>query len=127
VSDFNELVNRYLAIWNEPDAAARRAAIAGLWAESGSYTDPLAAVRGHDAIDALIGTARAQFPGLVFEPAGPVDAHHNIARFGWRLVPASGGDSVVEGFDVAVLAEDGRIDGVYGFLDKVPAGVTGDR
>lgn len=127
MSDFSELVGRYLAIWNEPDAAARRAAIAGVWTEGGSYTDPLAAVRGHDAIDALIGTARAQFPGLVFELAGPVDAHHNTARFGWRLVPAGGGDSVVEGFDVAVLAEDGRVDGVYGFLDKVPTGVTGDR
>ncbi|GIH12833.1 nuclear transport factor 2 family protein [Rugosimonospora africana] len=127
MSDFTELVGRYLAIWNEPDASVRRAAIAGVWTESGSYTDPLAAVDGHDAIDALIGAARAQFPGLVFESNGPVDAHHNTARFGWRLVPAGGGDSIVEGFDVAVLAEDGRISGVYGFLDKVPAGVTGDQ
>lgn len=127
MSDFTELVGRYLATWNEPDASARRKAIAGVWAESGSYTDPLASVRGHEAIDALIAAARAQFPGLVFELAGPVDAHHDTARFGWRLVPAGGGESVVEGFDVAVLAEDGRIGGVYGFLDKVPAGVTGDQ
>lgn len=127
MSDVNELVGRYLAIWNEPDASVRRAAITGVWAESGSYTDPLAAVDGHDGIDAFIGAARAQFPGLVFEPLGPVDAHHNTARFAWRLVPAGGGESVVEGFDVAVLAEDGRIRSVYGFLDKVPTGVTAQQ
>ena len=44
-----------------------------------------------------------------------------IARFGWELIPEGGHESVVVGFDVAVLAEDGRIKQVYGFLDKVPA------
>ncbi|GAA5183286.1 nuclear transport factor 2 family protein [Rugosimonospora acidiphila] len=121
MSDSNELVGRYLAIWNERDATARRAAIAGVWTETGSYTDPLASVRGHENLDAVVGAAQAQFPGLVFEPLGDVDAHHDLARFGWRLVPAAGGESLVEGFDVAVLAEDGRIQSVYGFLDKVPA------
>ena len=53
--------------------------------------------------------------------ADGVDAHHNVARFGWELVPAGGGESIVEGFDVAVTADDGRIGSVLGFLDKAPA------
>lgn len=28
---------------------------------------------------------------------------------------------MVEGFDVAIVAVDGRVRDVYGFLDKVPA------
>jgi SnoaL-like domain len=121
VSDLNELVDRYIAAWNEPDADARRAAVAGLWTEDGTYTDPLVAAAGHQAIEAVIGGAREMFPGHVFRLAGGVDGHHDIARFGWELVPAGGGDSVAVGFDVAVAADDGRLRGVYGFLDKAPS------
>jgi hypothetical protein len=46
VSDLNELVSRYIAAWNEPDAGARRQAVAELWTEDGTYTDPLVAVAG---------------------------------------------------------------------------------
>jgi hypothetical protein len=45
----------------------------------------------------------------------------NVARFQWQLVPAGGGEPVAIGFDVAVTAEDGRIEGVLGFLDRAPA------
>jgi SnoaL-like domain len=122
MTDYNELVERYLAVWNEPDADARAKGIAGLWSEDGGYTDPLATVTGHEGIGAVVAGARDMFPGFVFRPHGRVDGHHDVARFGWELVPAAGGESVVVGFDVAVIAPDGRLRAVYGFLDKVPAG-----
>lgn len=111
-----EMVTRYLQTWNETDPAARRKAIDELWAPDGSYTDPMAVATGRDEIDATIGAVQGQFPGLAFTLAGPVDTHHNIARFTWSL-----GDDLVIGFDVLVLDEDGRISRVHGFLDKVPA------
>jgi hypothetical protein len=80
----------------------------------------LAVVEGHEAIAAMIIGVREQFPGLVFKLLGDIDAHHNVARFGWELVPEGGGESLVVGFDVAVVADDGRLRHVYGFLDKVP-------
>ena len=115
-----EIIKRYLEAWNETDAVKRGELVAALWAADGSYTDPLADVRGPDAIAALIGAAQQQFPGLVFTLGGPVDANHNQARFTWHLGPA-GGEPVVIGFDVVVLSGDGRIASVHGFLDKVPA------
>lgn len=115
------IVDRYLAIWNEPGPAARAAAIAELWTEDASYTDPLAAVTGHEGIAAVIAGAREMFPGFVFRALPGVDAHHDLVRFGWELVPEAGGESLVVGFDVATLTTDGRLRGVYGFLDKVPA------
>lgn len=111
----------YVATWNEPDAGARRRAVAELWTEDGAYTDPLAAVEGHEAIAALIGGVRDRFPGHTFGLMDDVDAHHDVVRFGWELVPEGGGEALVVGFDVAVVAEDGRLRSVYGFLDKVPA------
>jgi ketosteroid isomerase-like protein len=115
-----EIIKRYLDAWNETDGSVRRELVASLWAADGSYTDPLADVRGPDAIAGLIGAAQQQFAGLVFTLGGPVDANHNQARFTWHLGPA-GGEPVVIGFDVVVLSEDGRIASVHGFLDKVPA------
>jgi hypothetical protein len=44
----------------------------------------------------------------------------SVARFSWELVPADGGESLVEGFAVAVTDDDGRISSVLGFLDKMP-------
>ena len=115
-----EIIKRYLEAWNETDAAARLALVASLWAADGSYTDPLADVRGAEAIASLMGAAQQQFAGLVFTLGGPADCHHNQARFTWHLGPA-GGEPIVIGFDVVVLSSDERIASVHGFLDKVPA------
>ncbi|KAA8887507.1 nuclear transport factor 2 family protein [Nocardia colli] len=115
----NTIVAQYLEAWNTTDAADRKAAVARVFTETAGYTDPLMAVAGHDAIDAGIAAAQAQFPGWTFRLAGPVDAHHDQVRFTWELGPADA-PAVIVGFDVAVI-EDGRIANVYGFLDKVPA------
>src|SRR5262249_24643244 len=66
MSEATDLVRRYLAVWNESDPDARREAVEAVWAEDGRYVDPLAAVAGHDAIAALVGTVQQQLPGHVF-------------------------------------------------------------
>lgn len=115
-----DLVERYLACWNESDADTRRALIADVFTEDAVYVDPLAEARGADAIDATIAAVQAQFPGFVFAAFGPVDAHHRQARFRWSLGPAHAPEAPVVGFDVAVTGDDGRITTVLGFLDRVP-------
>jgi hypothetical protein len=120
MSDFESVVQRYLAAWNETDPDRRRTAVEEVFAEDVRYVDPVAAVEGHAALSGLIGAVHQQFPGLVFGPGGPVDAHHEQARFTWHLGPA-GQEPVVVGFDVAELGPDGRIRTVLGFIDKAPA------
>jgi len=120
MNDFDTVVRRYLAAWNETDPDRRRAAVAEVFAADVRYVDPLAAVEGHAALDGLIGAVQTRFPGLVFTPGGPADAHHEQARFTWHLGPA-GQDPIVVGFDVAELGPDGRIRTVLGFLDRAPA------
>jgi SnoaL-like protein len=120
MSDFDVAAERYLAAWNATNPARRSAAVAEAFAEDVRYVDPLAAVEGREALDGLIGAVQAQFPGFVFSAGGPVDAHHEQARFTWHLGPA-GEEPVVIGFDVAELGPDGRIRLVLGFIDKAPA------
>jgi hypothetical protein len=72
---------------------------------------------GPDGIDAMIAAAQQQFPGHRFELAfGPV-AHNDFVRFAWRLVGSNGGGAVAAGVDFGLLAEDGRLRAVTGFLE----------
>jgi hypothetical protein len=116
----SDMVERYLAVWNETDPAARRSAIDDVFTDDVRYVDPLAAVTGRDALNEVIGAVQRQFPGFVFTPGGPADAHHDQVRFTWRL-GRPGEEPPVLGFDVAERGPDGRIRLVLGFLDRVPA------
>ncbi|MET9479471.1 nuclear transport factor 2 family protein [Streptomyces sp. NPDC006638] len=122
VNPYETAVTRYFEAWNAPSADARTKAVAAAWSEDGGYTDPLADVSGQEAIAAVVAGAREQFPGFTFRLAGAVDGHHGVARFGWELVSDADGSVPVTGSDVLTLAGDGRIDRVYGFLDRVPTG-----
>lgn len=115
-----DAVRRYFTAWNAtgPDDVAE--AVAAAWTEDGGYVDPLAEVRGHERIAAVINGAHQQFPGFVFRPLGEADGHHGVVRFAWELV-APDGSAPVAGSDVITLADDGRISPVSGFLDRVPA------
>jgi ketosteroid isomerase-like protein len=117
--DTATLVDRYIAAWNERNADARAEAVAGVFAEDARYVDPLADVTGRTEIAGLIESVQAQTPGHVFRLLDGPDGHHNFVRFGWELVPASGGEALAIGRDVA-RTKDGRFGAVVGFLDKAP-------
>lgn len=114
-----DVIERYIAAWNQTDPQLRRKLIDEVWAPDASYIDPLAEAHGRDAIDATIAAVQDQFPGLTFTLLDAVDTHHRQARFTWGLGPAGAAPAVI-GFDVAVAAESGQLTSVFGFLDKVP-------
>ena len=117
-----ELATRYLQAWNEADPRRRRALVGEVFAVDASYVDPLAAVAGHDGVDALIAGMQAKFAGARFALKGTPEGHHDRIRFSWTLgLPDR---KLAEGTDIAVLAADGRLQGVTGFLDYVAAGLV---
>jgi ketosteroid isomerase-like protein len=119
---YETAVARYFEAWNAGEQDALAKAVAAAWTADGTYTDPLADVHGHQQIAAVIAAAHEQFPGFVFRPLGAVDGHHDTARFSWELVNQADGSAPVAGFDVITLDDEGRINQVLGFLDRVPAG-----
>jgi hypothetical protein len=119
MSDSQQVAERYIAVWNEADAGRRMTLLRQQWTEGATYVDPMASVAGIGDINQLIGAVHERFPGFVFALARGVDGHGNHARFSWTLGPA-GMVAPIEGSDVVTL-QDGRIDAVIGFLDKVPA------
>jgi SnoaL-like protein len=120
MTTYDDLAQRYIDTWNETDPSARRAAVDQLFTEDARYVDPMAAADGREAIASMIGAVQQQFPDFRFRLAGPVDGHHDQARFGWELGP-NGSDAPIVGFDVVTTDSSGRIQTVLGFLDKVPA------
>ncbi|GAA5049419.1 nuclear transport factor 2 family protein [Nocardia callitridis] len=120
MSRYADAVDRYFAAWNAGSDEVLVAAVAAAWVEDGYYTDPLVDAVGHDQLRSAIEGVRQQFPGFQFRVHGEVDGHHDTARFSWELVSVADGSAPVAGSDVLTLAEDGRISGVLGFLDRVP-------
>jgi hypothetical protein len=119
MDDPKELVERYIAAFNETDSERRRSLLDSLYAGNSTYTDPHVELRGPEQIEAFISQTQQRFPGYTFSLGGPVDAHHDQARFQWHAGP-SGDPAQYVGFDV-IVAEDGRIRSVYGFMDAAPA------
>ena len=114
------VVDTYIASWNETDAERRLALVSETFTDDARYLDPLMSGEGVDGIAAMIGAAQSQFPGHRFELAGAPESHHDRVRFTWHLKPVAGGDAVAIGSDFAVVADDGRLRSVTGFLDLVP-------
>lgn len=119
MSNATQLVDRYLAAWNEADGGRRRHLVSEAFVETATYRDPAQKSDGLSGIDAMIAAAQVRFPGMRFERIGEPEAHNDSVRFRWSLGLA-GAESIVEGTDFATIAGD-RFASVTGFFDKLPA------
>jgi|RhiMetdeSRZDD1v2_1073273.scaffolds.fasta_scaffold65812_2 hypothetical protein len=117
VTDVTDLVDAYVASWNESDAAVRTRLVEQAWAEQGRYLDPLLDLTGHEALATLAPVLEQHYPGHRIGRTGDVDQHHNVFRFTWELTGPDGA-VVIAGVDVGVLADDGRISAIAGFFDQ---------
>jgi hypothetical protein len=121
MTNINETVVRYIAAWNERDPKRRRELVAATWAEDGSYIDAHRNGKGHGAIDAMLATTQAQFPGYRLNLVSGIEVHNNFVRFSWAAGGTSEAPLYLGGTDFATLAPDGRISVVAGFVDAAPA------
>jgi hypothetical protein len=127
--DVHALVDRYVALWLEPDAADRRRAVERLFrpdavhvlappdelrdaAARVGFPDSPLELHGHDALEHRVATAHEEFvaPGeYTFRARGKATRIHDLVLFDWLMVPVAGGDPVGGGFDVLLLDEHGLI------------------
>ncbi|GLW98832.1 hypothetical protein [Microtetraspora sp. NBRC 16547] len=134
--NIKELVGRYVAVWNEPDAELRRKAIAELWTEDGVQIlqppqeiretaaalglTPILEARGHEALDVRVTRSYEEFiaPGeFFFRPRDNADRLADVVKFNWEMVPTGGGEPAGVGLEILVLGEDGRIRTDYQFIE----------
>ncbi len=119
-----ELIDRYVAVWNEPDAEKRRRGITAVFTEDAAHFTPSLEARGYQALEARVAGAYEKWVkqgGFVFRSARNAESHHHGVRFNWEMVPVAGGPVAAVGFDFLVLGDDGRIRVDYQFLDRPPS------
>ena len=105
-----DLILAYLDIWNERDAAARKALMEPVLTEDAIYADPdYEGLRGHAELSEAIGRAQEKLGDLRFTLDTVIGTHHHWALFTWRL------GTVATGYDVVEYAGD-RICSVIGFF-----------
>jgi hypothetical protein len=91
--DTTQIAARYLAVWSEPDPAARRAAIASLWAGDGCEFVEGTQFRGHQELAARITAAYQEFVGsgrYAASAASDVTRHDDIVTLIIQLSAPSG-------------------------------------
>jgi ketosteroid isomerase-like protein len=120
MTDINATIDTYLEFINETDADARAAAVAKVWAEDAQWVDPPLEATGHAALADMVGTIFEHYPAHTFRRTSAVDAHHDVVRFSWELVGPDGAVAF-NGLDVVLLAADGRIQRVTGFIGDLAA------
>jgi hypothetical protein len=131
-----ELAEKYLALWNEPDADRRRRTIAELWTEDGRHIlqppqeiraiaaqpgiglTAILEARGHEEIEARATSAVEHWvssEGLTFRGRDDAERLGDVVKFHWEAV-AKDGELFGVGLNFLVLAADGRIERDYTFV-----------
>lgn len=121
---FADLADRYVAVWNETEAAARRDAIASLWAPEGEHYVRTLQAKGYEALQQRVTGSHeknVRDAGFRFISAGDAQFLHDAVMFHWQMVPAGGGPVAALGLELLVLAGDGRIATDYQFILPTPA------
>jgi hypothetical protein len=113
--DIDLIVERYVAVWNEPDAAVRARTVAELWPADGVEFVEGARFRGHDALVDRVTEAHTLFVAsgqYEVTHEGHVTVHDHVVIFTIRLVRPRGehaGDVAWAARVFLVLDDDGRI------------------
>ena len=120
MTDIKQFVDRYINIWNEPDAGARRCTIRDLWQEDARHLARTLEAFGHAGIETRVATTYEKWVkenGNIFRLRDGVDGHHGTVKLRWEMLPAQGGEVISIGFDFLVLGDDGRIRTGYQFIE----------
>ena len=131
-----ELAEKYLALWNEPDADRRRRMIAELWTEEGRHIlqppqeirgiaaqpgiglTAILEARGYKEIEARAASAYERWvasEGLSFRGRDDAERLGDVVKFHWEAV-AKDDEVFAGGLSVLVLAAGGRIERDYTFI-----------
>ena len=130
------LAEKYLGLWNEPDANARRRMIAELWTEDGRHIlqppeeirgiaaqpgiglTAILQARGYEEIEARAASSYEHWAGsegLSFRGRDDAERLGDVVKFHWEAA-AKDGEVFAVGLNFLVLAADGRIERDYTFV-----------
>jgi hypothetical protein len=114
-----DFVQRYVSLWNEPDAGTRRRTIEELWAPDGANYTPSTQAIGYDALDARVTSSYDNYIGpgkYQFRTHLPPVGHHGVVKVTWAMVTLPDEEVASIGVEFLVLDDQGRIASDHQFI-----------
>ena len=105
----NELVERYVHVWNLTSDAERRTEVAAIWAPGAAQYTP---ENRHDDLYQRVTDAHRELVAdgkNHFTPSGPVHAHHDSILFTVDMIATETGATAWQGQIFLLLDADGRV------------------
>ncbi len=93
MSNPQTLANRYVEVWNEPDPARRRAAIAELWVPEGEHYVGAREVRGYPALEERVIGSHDKWvveANCQFRAMPNAQRLQDVLTFGWEMRGVTG-------------------------------------
>ncbi|MEP6721163.1 MAG: hypothetical protein ABJA77_06950 [Variovorax sp.] len=114
-----QLSDRYVAVWNEANTAARRDAIAQLWLPDGAHYVTTREARGYAALEErIIGSynKNVRDGGYVFRAVKNAQALHGVVTFNWEMIQPATDEVLAVGLEFLQIDADGRIISDFQFI-----------
>lgn len=113
-ADINDLINNYIAAWNEADQQVRKKLLEAVWEKNGDYTDSISHASNRVELDAIISQFLGDNHGARFTLIDKIDFHHNHVRFYWLLQLDNGTEMI--GMDYGRISADEKLERIVGFF-----------
>jgi len=109
--DAQALADRYVAAWNEPNAARRSNAIAALFAPAAMGHERAHNGRGYGALSKLIlgSPERTGESGIRYRAARTARLSGDVLTFRWEMLLADSETVLASGLEFLILDDEGRI------------------
>jgi len=119
MTEAQDLADRYVAAWAEPDVARRRAAIEALWVPAGEHYVNDREVRGYDELmERVRGSHEKNIrdDGNRFRAAKDARRLHDVVTFHWEMLPPKGETILARGLEFLLVDDEDRILVDYQFV-----------
>jgi hypothetical protein len=115
--NLSSFIDRYVAVWNERDAEARRRRIADVWAANGTTCYRLLDARGYEAIESRVTGSWDRWlrEDKFFFRAASAVSHHQAIKLNFAMLATDGGKVEANGLAYLLVDKDGRIVHDYQF------------
>jgi hypothetical protein len=117
MADPLDIIDSYVAVWNESDLEVRRQRIREVWTPDGSTCYRLLDAQGYAAIEERVRGSWERWVGdgkFVFRRKSAV-CHHDAIKFEFVAAAVTDGRVEADGLCLLILAPDGRIEHDYQF------------
>jgi hypothetical protein len=137
MKNLTELVDRYVAVWNEPDPERRRGMIHDLWADNATHLlqppadikasaaavgmVPVLEICGHQALEQRVTRAHDQFvaPGtFTFRSRANPERIRDLVKLNWEMIRKEDGEVAAVGLELLFLDDRDRILTDYQFIEQ---------